>query len=397
MGGSFRLSPPEHATQNKVQIELFSNFVHMENKKYTFDRTIRLILNAALIVGSIYLIKILSPYLMSFLIALLTAYLLEPIVHFFQNKMRIKNRTIAVSLTLLLIVSAFIGSIIIIVPAVIDEIVHTENLLVNYYQEQERPEWIPENLNEQIHKFIQTQKFDQYLTFDNISEYAGDVLARLWNGIVSLGGFVFSLFSIVTYLLYLVFIMIYYNDFANNWEKSIPKQWRPQLTGIVKDVESEMQIYFRAQAKIVLIVSILFAVGFRIIGLPLGIGLGILVGLFNFVPYLQWLGVPLAAFLALLYTLETGSSFLVMMGLVFLVMGIVQLIQDVFLTPRIMGDSMGMNPAIILLSLSIWGGLLGMIGMVIALPITSIIIAYYKRFVLKIAQDEPEDTSLIEQ
>lgn len=146
-----------------------------------------------------------------------------------------------------------------------------------------------------------------------------------------------------------------------------------------------MQVYFRSQAKIVLIVSILFAVGFKIIGLPLGIGLGLLIGLFNFVPYLQWLGVPLAAFLALLYSLETGSNFWVMMGLVLLVMGIVQLIQEVILTPKIMGSSMGLNPAIILLSLSIWGGLLGILGMVIALPMTSLMIAYYRRFVLKVA------------
>ncbi|MBR5172756.1 MAG: AI-2E family transporter, partial [Phascolarctobacterium sp.] len=60
-----------------------------------------------------------------------------------------------------------------------------------------------------------------------------------------------------------------------------------------------------------------------------------------------------------------------------------QCIQDLFLVPKIMGDVTGMNPAIILLSLSIWGALLGVTGMIIALPMTTLCISYYKRFVLK--------------
>ncbi|MBI9035042.1 MAG: AI-2E family transporter [Bacteroidales bacterium] len=356
---------------------------NQENKKYTFDRTVRLILNTLLIVGIFFLFKILSPYLISFLIALLVAYLLNPIIKFLQKKVKIKNRSLAVSVTLILVFGVLTGATILIIPAIGQEVIHTEELAVKYVQQQNKPDWFPENINETIQQYLQSDEAKQYLNYENLSQYAYTILGNIWKGIIGVGGFLFSLFSLVTFLLYLVFIMIYYDDFTKNWEGYIPEKWRNQLVGIVEDVESGMQVYFRSQAKIVMIVSILFAVGFKIIGLPLGIGLGILVGLFNFVPYMQWLGVPLAAFLALLYSLETGSSFWVMMGLVLLVMGIVQLIQEVVLTPKIMGNSMGLNPAIILLSLSIWGGLLGIIGMVIALPITSLMIAYYRRFVLK--------------
>ena len=61
---------------------------------------------------------------------------------------------------------------------------------------------------------------------------------------------------------------------------------------------------------------------------------------------------------------------------------VVQGIQDLFLVPKIMGKAMGLNPAVILLSLSIWGSLLGIVGMIIALPITTLLISYYKRFIL---------------
>jgi predicted PurR-regulated permease PerM len=66
-----------------------------------------------------------------------------------------------------------------------------------------------------------------------------------------------------------------------------------------------------------------------------------------------------------------------------IVFAVVQTIQDTILTPKIMGHVTGLNPAIILLSLSIWGSLLGILGMVIALPMTTLLITYYQRYVIK--------------
>ena len=62
---------------------------------------------------------------------------------------------------------------------------------------------------------------------------------------------------------------------------------------------------------------------------------------------------------------------------------VVQLITDMILTPKIMGKAMGLNPAVLLLSLSVWGALLGFIGLIIALPLTTLLIAYYQRYVTK--------------
>ena len=82
-------------------------------------------------------------------------------------------------------------------------------------------------------------------------------------------------------------------------------------------------------------------------------------------------------------SLETGQSFWLILLLALSVFAVVQIIQDMYLTPRIMGHFMGLNPAVILLSLSVWGSLLGLIGLIIALPLTMLCISYYKRFVLK--------------
>ena len=120
-----------------------------------------------------------------------------------------------------------------------------------------------------------------------------------------------------------------------------------------------------------------------IIDLPLAIGFGLFVGALTFVPYLQMVSIPLAVLLARLKAAETGENFWGILLMVALVYIIVQLIQDLVIVPKIMGHIMGISPAIILLSLSVWGSLLGFTGLIIALPLTTLILSYYRRFIIK--------------
>ena len=159
---------------------------------------------------------------------------------------------------------------------------------------------------------------------------------------------------------------------------------------IVQDVKNGMNSYFRGQALIALLVGILFSIGFLIIDFPMAIGLGLFIGFLNLVPYMQLFGFIPTILLAILKAAETGESFWFIMICALAVFAVVQLIQDMYLTPRIMGHVMGLNPAIILLSLSIWGTLMGIIGFIIALPLTTLLLSYYRRFILKECSPEPE-------
>ena len=137
----------------------------------------------------------------------------------------------------------------------------------------------------------------------------------------------------------------------------------------------------------------MFCVGFTIIDFPMAIGMGILIGVMNLVPYLHTFALIPTAFLALLKAADTGQNFWIIFGTAILVFAVVQIISDMVVTPRVMGKAMGLNPAIILLSLSVWGSLLGFIGVIIALPLTTLIIAYWQRYVTKEKVDvEPETT-----
>ena len=106
------------------------------------------------------------------------------------------------------------------------------------------------------------------------------------------------------------------------------------------------------------------------------------------------------AFLALLKAADTGQNFWVILASAVAVFCIVQIIIDMIITPKIMGKAMGLNPAILLLSLSVWGTLLGFVGLIVALPLTTILIAYYQRYITKdnekVPMPSPPDSSFQE-
>jgi predicted PurR-regulated permease PerM len=109
---------------------------------------------------------------------------------------------------------------------------------------------------------------------------------------------------------------------------------------------------------------------------------------------LQVVGFIPTIILALLKAHDTGENFWLIMLATLVVFTIVQIIQDGYLVPRIMGKMTGLNAAVILLSLSIWGTLFGFIGLIIALPLTTIIVSYYKRFILHINNSPRQNDSL---
>ena len=183
-------------------------------------------------------------------------------------------------------------------------------------------------------------------------------------------------------LLYVVFMLIDFERLQQRWPALVPPKYRALVVEVVNDLERGMHTYFRMQGLIAFIVGVLFAIGFAIIGLPLGIIMGLVLGLMNLVPYLQLVGLVPALLLALLGAMDSGRSFWHEAFLVLLVVSVVQLFQDLYLTPRIMGKAYGLNPAVMLLALSVWGSLLGIIGLLLALPLTTILSSYYKRFVL---------------
>ena len=192
------------------------------------------------------------------------------------------------------------------------------------------------------------------------------------------------------------FILLDYETLTANWVRIFPKKNRPFWQALMNDVKRELNNYIRGQGMVALCMGIMFCIGFTIIGFPMAIGLGILIGILDLVPYLHTFALIPTAFLAMLKAADTGQSFWLIFGLAFLVFCVVQVITDMVVTPKIMGKAMGLNPAILLLSLSVWGALLGFLGLIVALPLTTLLIAYWQRYVTRekphYLGKEPQDT-----
>lgn len=354
----------------------------MERKKITFDSFIRAVILGAIIIGVLMLLKRLSGVLLPFFLAWLIAYLIYPLVSFFKHKLRLKNRIISIFCALLTL--SVIGSIAfyLLVPPMIQEFLRVKDLLIEYFSTTHTASNVPTTLSEFIRQNIDLHILEQMFSQENILDALKVTVPKLWSLISESINLLFGFFTVFLILLYIVFILLDYESISEGWAHLMPKKYRKTVTGILNDVKDGMNRYFRGQALVALCVGILFSIGFLIIDFPLAIGLGLFIGALNMVPYLQIIGFVPTIMLAILKAADTGDNFWIIIASAAAVFIVVQIIQDGYLVPRIMGKITGLNPAIILLSLSIWGSLMGMLGMIIALPLTTLMLSYYQRYII---------------
>lgn len=354
----------------------------MERKKITFDSFIRAVILGAIIIGVLMLLKRLSGVLLPFFLAWLIAYLIYPLVSFFQHKLRLKNRIISIFCALLTL--TVIGSVAfyLLVPPMIQEFLRVKDLLIEYFSTTHTASNVPTTLSEFIRQNIDLHILEQMFSQENILDALKVTVPKLWSLISESINLLFGFFTVFLILLYIVFILLDYESISEGWAHLMPKRYRKTVTGILNDVKDGMNRYFRGQALVALCVGILFSIGFLIIDFPLAIGLGLFIGALNMVPYLQIIGFVPTIMLAILKAADTGDNFWIIIASAAAVFIVVQIIQDGYLVPRIMGKITGLNPAIILLSLSIWGSLMGMLGMIIALPLTTLMLSYYQRYII---------------
>lgn len=355
----------------------------MPRNPITFDRFIRGILAIAGIALVIYLINFLSGVLLPFAVAMLLAYLTFPLVKFLQYKCHLKNRLICIFIALVLVIASVAGFCWLLIPPMVEQGEHLNAIVQSYLHHRIQAT----DLAGQVESWFQGVWADgsaqQWLKDANVLGVARMAFPKLLHAMTSTLGLLMGVFSGFMTILYWVFILVDYEKITSGWIQFIPTRFQERIQMICGDVEDGMRRYFKIQSLIAAIVGVLFAIGFTIIDLPMAIGLGLFIGVLNLVPYLQTLGLVPAVMLAMLRAVESGQSiWLALLG-VAIVFIVVQGIQDAILTPRLMGRKFGLNPAVMLLSLSIWGALLGFIGLIIALPLTTIVISYYKRYVLQ--------------
>lgn len=359
---------------------------HFFRREFTFDRIARMLVLSVLILLIYVAVQAIWSVILPFLLAGIFAYVMMPLVRFFQYTLRLRSRGLSVILTLLLLGAGVYLAVIFIIPSINAEIEKTLQVISGYSSGQDILTMIlPRNIRNYLNGGIRWGNFPQQLSLEKVLENVKLLLDQV-------GGIINSTLSIFSWglvfligLVYFVFILLDFENLGRGFISLFPKTLRPTIRTISMDLDRYMNNYFRGQALVAMSVGILLTIGFNIIGLPLATAMGIFIGILNFIPYMQALGIIPLGLASLLMTAQTGENAFVCMLLGYGVLMIVQIIQDMIIVPRIMGQTMGMRPSLILLVLSIWGYLLGFFGMLIALPITMFIYSLYMRYVL---QDE---------
>ncbi len=352
-------------------------------RPYTFDRVVRIVFAAIAVVAVIFLLNILKGVLLPFLIACLVAYMLEPIVKWNLRWMHIKARFPAVLLTLLESTIFFGGLAALVIPYIIEQSSEMATMLKMYANSKIQIPWLSDQIHTFLREYINFEYLASLLTKQEWISLAKQALSSSWSFLSSGLAFVFGVISWLIVFLYVIFIMIDYERLMLSFRQLVPHNHRRRVFRIFDDIKEAMNRYFRGQFIIAMSVGVMFAIGFTIIGLPMGILLGLFIGLLNMVPYLQLISLPITAVLCIVAAAGGEVDFWVIFWESMAVYLIVQCIQDLILTPKVMGHAMGLNPAIILLSLSIWGTLLGFLGMIIALPLTTLVLSYYEMYVIR--------------
>ncbi len=327
------------------------------------------------------MLKALYNVLLPFFVSFLLAYVLDPLVGFVQVKCRVRNRILSVFITLVLIIGLITGAVAVLRQPVVNQVNAAWEGFQAYIADFDIDNYVSAETQEKVINMTADWNIESLLAKPEVSEGLRNLLPKIGNWITGGLSWLSGLAVVGIGLLYLIFLMVEMPDIRANYASYIPRRIRSQVVTLMGDMDDCMNAYFRGQATVAMCVGILFAIGFTIIGMPMGLAMGLIIGVLNMVPYMQALGIPPCIILCLIQSAQTGRPVWLTLLLMVVVFVVVQSIQDMILTPRIMGNVTGLSPAAILLSLSIWGALFGVIGMIIALPLTTLIISYYKRYV----------------
>ncbi len=354
----------------------------MNRRPFTFDRVIRIFFTICIVIAAILLLDKLKGVLLPFLVSCIIAYTLEPLVKVNKRLLHMRSRVPAVILTLLECTVVVVGLFVILVPYLTEEMSTMGEIIRKYARTTMSTPYLPKEVHQFLQQNVDFERISRIFTKDEWKTLISKIISGGWSFLSSGLGFIFGLLSWLIVFLYVLFIMIDYEKLRLSFRQLIPHSHRNNVMGVINDIRNAMHSYFRGQCLIAFIVGLLFAAGFWLVGLPMGVALGLFIGVLNLVPYLQLISLPITAILCLISSVEGSVDFWAIFWECMAVYIVVQSIQDLILTPKIMGNAMGLNPAIILLSLSVWGSLLGFLGLVIALPLTTLLLSYYDRFVV---------------
>lgn len=317
------------------------------------------------------LLWLLAPVLTPFLLAAILGYILNPGVDWMQ-KYRIP-RWLGTTLMVLFLFALVVVLILIIVPVLQKEFIQARDKLpelLTRLQATATPklrEWFDVDIElsaQTVRDFI-TQHFA-------VESFATSALAYLRVGGAAALGWLTNAFLVPIVLFYLLI------DWHHVWsriERLIPRGLHARISGMTSDIDQVLAKFLRGQLMVMLILAVYYSVALSIAKFEVALPVGILTGLLVFIPYAGFaIGLTLALLAALL---QFGSLYGFLA--VAVIYGIGQVVESVFLTPRLVGESIGLHPLTVIFALLAFGELFGFFGILLALPVSAVLAVALKR------------------
>ncbi len=322
---------------------------------------------------------LLAPVLAPFVVAAVLAYALTPVVDWLDNLGRGRiPRLLAVIVVELVFIIAVLGVLLLVVPILAKELPLMREQLPQLLDTAARA--LQPLLNQwgvHISLDVATAKafVFKYLNA-NVEDALGSVLTS-----VKLGGSVaFALIgNAILIPVALFYLLLDWSRFVAQAGALIPGRMRGATDNFFQEADAVLGQYLRGQLLVMVILAVFYSVGLALFGLDLALPIGVFTGLAIFVPYVGFgIGLVLAIMAGLLeFSASSGVTYAFIM--VAVVYGVGQLIESLFLTPRLVGERIGLHPLAVIFALLAFGQLFGFVGVLIALPASAVLLVGIRR------------------
>ncbi|HUR89012.1 MAG TPA: AI-2E family transporter [Ramlibacter sp.] len=324
---------------------------------------------------AVVVLRALGPVLTPFLVAAVFAYVLTPLVERLCRSAHGRfPRVLAVAIVELLLILVITMLVLLVVPVLSKELPQVQEQLPGLFGK----------LDSTVSPWLRELGIFVALDLASLKQHAATYLAAnysdAWSSLVSslrLGGSV-ALVVVANVLLIpvaLFYLLLDWNKFTHKIFELVPPRMRPGVDSFTHEADVVLGQYLRGQLLVMLTMAVYYSVGLGLFGLELALPIGVFTGLAMFVPYVGF-GIGLIlALLAGLLQFASAKAF-VMVAVVY---GSGQVIEGFFLTPRLVGERIGLHPLAVIFALLAFGQLLGFVGVLIALPASAVLLVAIRR------------------
>ena len=321
------------------------------------------------------ILKLLAPVLTPFVIALVLAYSLAPVVLRLQRltQRRLPN-WLVVTLVELGFLTLALAVLLLIVPILSNELPLLQAQLPQ----------LAERLNTTLSPLLANLGLKYSLDPASVKSFvvtyleanASDIWASVLPSLKQGGGVLFTLLGLIVLVPVVLFYLL--SDWANMLKKAegwIPRDKLPSVKSFISEADAVLGQYMRGQLLVMLILAVFYSAGLALWGLDLALPIGVFTGLAMCIPYIGFgIGLILALLAGVLQFDLTHTAF--MLATVY---GIGQVLEGFFLTPRLVGERIGLHPLAVIFALLAFGQLFGFVGVLVALPASAVLLVALRR------------------